>query len=562
MKFNWKQNIIFLVVILIAVVLRFYQLDKIPPGLIIDEASEGYNAFSILHTGRDRYGQSLPILFRSFGSFQAPLYTYLSVVPIYLWGNSIFSIHFVSALSGVVLVIITFILFANVKKRREIGLSASAAFLVAVSPWAVFFSRIGTEASLGVTLFALSLLIFYLSLSRFWLFPLASFALGLSTHAYYSERLISILFLIGFILLFRKSLLLKKKFLILGIILFTLTQIPHLIIANSGALTRRLNQVEYFSNQFFQSNSGSLRFVPLGRPLFVIREFLSQYLAYFSPKNLFFDPDPQAARSMPDLSVFYSWMIIPFIFGLRSLVINRLSTISKMIILLVILAPIPASLTRDPFSSIRSIDFLWGVTMIIALGVNYLLNFFSSIKFKALILITIASLSFIQLYLSYFVLLKYERSENYGFSYLELLEKIATQQDTKFVVDSSRELGTGIRFAFLKGYNPSSLQQVLSKQIKGQYYSNFEFDEAYALDNIEARPIIWEEDIYKEQVLVGDLLAISDDQVKEHYLKFLFDVKDMAGNISLKAYMTNPKRKCGAGVLKGETNLKYCREYL
>lgn len=562
MKFNWKQIIIFLVVILIAVVLRFYQLDKIPPGLIIDEASEGYNAFSILHTGRDRYGQSLPILFRSFGSFQAPLYTYLSVVPIYLWGNSIFSIHFVSAVSGVVLVIITFILFANVKKRREIGLSASAAFLVAVSPWAVFFSRIGTEASLGVTLFALSLLIFYLSLSRFWLFPLASFILGLSTHAYYSERLISILFLIGFILLFRKSLLLKKKFLILGIILFALTQIPHLIIANSGALTRRLNQVEYFSNQFFQSNSGSLRFVPFGRPLFVIREFLSQYLAYLSPKNLFFDPDPQAARSMPDLSVFYSWMIIPFIFGLRSLVINRLSTISKMIILLVILAPIPASLTRDPFSSIRSIVFLWGVTMIIALGVNYLLNFFSSIKFKALILIIIASLSFIQLYLSYFVLLKYERSENYGFSYLELLKKIATKQDTQFVVDSSRELGTGIRFAFLKGYNPSSLQQVLSKQIKGQYYSNFEFDEAYALDNIEARPIIWEEDIYKEQVLVGDLLAISDDQVKEHYLRFLFDVKDMAGNISLKAYMTNPKRKCGAGVLKRETSSNYCREYL
>lgn len=562
MKFNWKQNIIFLVVILIAVVLRFYQLGKIPPGLIIDEASEGYNAFSILHTGRDRYGQSLPILFRSFGSFQAPLYTYLSVVPIYLWGNSIFSIHFVSALSGVVLVIITFILFANVKKRREIGLSAPAVFLVAVSPWAVFFSRIGTEANLGVTLFALSFLIFYLSLSRFWLFPLASFTLGLSTHAYYSERLISIIFLIGFILLFRKSLLLKKKFLILGIILFTLTQIPHLIIANSGALTRRLNQVEYFSNQFFQSNSGSLRFIPLGRPLFVIREFLSQYLAYFSPKNLFFDPDPQAVRSMPDLSVFYSWMIIPFIFGLRSLVINRLSTISKMIILLVILAPIPASLTRDPFSSIRSIVFFWGVTMIIALGVNYLLNFFPSIKFKALILITIASLSFIQLYLSYFVLLKYERSENYGFSYLELLKKIATQQDTKFVVDSSRELGTGIRFAFLKGYNPSSLQQVLSKQIKGQYYSNFEFDEPYALDNIEARPIIWEEDIYKEQVLVGDLLAISDDQVKEHYLRFLFDVKDMAGNISLKAYMTNPKRKCGAGILKGETNSSYCREYL
>ena len=139
MKFSWKQIIIFLVVILITGLLRFYQLDKIPPGLIIDEASEGYNAFSLLHTGKDRYGQSFPILFRSFGSFQAPLYTYLSVIPIYLFGNSIFSIHFVSAVSGVVLVITTFILLVNFEKRKKINLSTTAAFLVAISPWAIFF---------------------------------------------------------------------------------------------------------------------------------------------------------------------------------------------------------------------------------------------------------------------------------------------------------------------------------------------------------------------------------------------------------------------------------------
>lgn len=561
MNFNWKYIIIFLVV-LAATIIRFYQLDQIPPGLIIDEASEGYNAFSILNTGKDRYGQNFPILFRSFGSFQAPLYTYLSIVPIYFFGNSIFSIHFVSAVSGVVLVIITLILLVNAVKRREIGLAALAAFLVAVSPWAVFFSRIGTEASLGVTLFVLSFLILYLSLSRFWLFPPAVLVLGLSTHAYYSERLISILFLAGFILLFKKSLLLKKKLLILGIVIFLLTQIPHFMIAGSGALTRRLNQVEYFSKQFFQSNSGSLRFVPFGRPLFIAREFFSQYWAYFSPKNLFFDPDPQAARSMPDLSVFYSWMIIPFIFGLRSFVISRLSKLDRMIILLVILSPIPASLTRDPFSSIRSLVFLWSITVIIARGVNYLANFFLLFKLKVLVFITIAFLSLTQLYLSYFVLLKYERSENYGYSYLELLKKIAPQMGTKFIVDSSRELGTGIRFAFLKEYNPLFLQQVLSKQIKGQYYSNFEFDEPYVLDNIEVRPIIWEEDIYKEQVLVGDLLAISDDQVNEHYLRFLFDVKDMAGNLFLKAYATDPKRKCEEAVFKGETNLRHCREYL
>lgn len=562
MKFNWKHLIIFSAIILVAIILRFYQLDRLPPGLIIDEASEGYNAFSILHTGKDRYGQSFPILFRSFGSFQAPIYTYLTVIPIYFFGNSIFSVHFVSAVSGTVLVIITFLLLAGLKRKGEINLPVVVAFLVTISPWAVFFFRIGTEASLGVTLFALSFLILYLSLRHYWLFPTATFILGLSTHAYYSERLISALFLIGFILLFRKTLFLKKKLLILGLILFMLTQIPHLLIANSGAFTRRFSQVDYFSNQFFQGNSGELRFVPFGRPLFIIREFLSQYLTYFSPKNLFSDPDPQGARSIPDLSVFYSWMIIPFIFGLRSVVINHLSPINKMIILLMILSPIPASLTRDPFSSIRTLVFLWDITIVIAFGISYLLNIFFSIRFKLLILIAVVFLSLMQLYLAYFILLKYERSENYGFSYLELLKRIETEKDKKFVVDSSRELGTGIRFAYLKQYNPLLLQHVLSQQIEGQYYSNFEFDEPYSLDNIEARPIIWEEDIYKNQILVGDLLAISDSQVKEHHLKFMYDVKNMAGDVMLKAYMTDPREKCKSNKFEGKTSLKYCQQYL
>ena len=535
MKFNWKQIVIFFIVVFIAIALRFYQLDKIPPGLIIDEASEGYNAFSVLHTGRDRYGQSFPILFRSFGSFQAPLYTYLTVVPIYFSGNSIFSVHFVSAVSGVILVITTFILLVDFDKRKKINLPLVAALLVAVSPWAVFFSRVGTEATLGVALFGLSFLIFYLSLKRIWLFPIATFILGLSTHAYYSERLTSLLFLVGFILLFRKILVLEKKILVLGLIFFAFTQIPHLMILNSGAFTRRVTQVDYFNDQFFQNNSGDFRYIPFGRFLFIAREFSSQYLAYFSPKNLFFDPDPQDFRSIPDLSVFYSWMIIPFVFGLRSLIANRFTPLVKMIILLIILAPIPASLTRDPFSTIRTLVFLWGITVLIAFGIHHLLNIFSAFRFKNAIFIVIVLISLIQLYIAYFVLLKYERFDNYGFSYIELLKRTEQMEDKKFVVDSTRELGTGIRFAFFKKYDPLALQKILGNQILNRYYSSFEYDEPYVLDNIEARPIFWKEDVCKEQVLVGDSLAISDGQIKEHYLRFLFDVKDMAGNVALRA---------------------------
>lgn len=546
MKFSWKYIIIFISIITVSTALRFYQLDNIPPGLTIDESSQGYNAFSLLHTGKDRYGQSFPILFRLFDSIQVPLYTYLTIIPVYFFGNSIFSVRFISALSGVILIGITFLLFINFEKnRKNNSLAIVSALMVAISPWAVFYSRICTEASLGVTLFILSIMIFYFSLKRWRLFPVATFILGLSTHAYYSERIISALFLIGFIWLFRKTIFLHRKIFILGIVLFIITQIPHLWIANSGAFTRRIIQVNYFSEQFFQENSGTLRNIPFGRLLFIIREFASQYLAYFSPKNLFFDPDPQqGARSMPDLSVFYNWMIIPFFFGLRSLIVNRSLPLVRIMILLIIIAPFAASLTRDPFATIRVLAFLWGITIIIAFGLNYLLSLISSFKPKLLIFTVAVLLSLVQLYLAYFVLLKYERSHNYGYSYVELLKQIELMKDKHFVVDSSREPAVGIMFAFFKRYDPYKLQKNLGPIVAGRYYSTFDPNEIYIVDNIEARPIIWEEDPCKDQILVGDLLAISDGQIKEHYLRFLFEVKDLAGNVTLRAFKTDPKTKC------------------
>ena len=73
-------------ILLLSLLVRLYKLDTIPFGLSIDEASMGYNAYSLLQTGKDRYGEAFPVIFRSFGSFQAPLYTYFTVPAIFLFG--------------------------------------------------------------------------------------------------------------------------------------------------------------------------------------------------------------------------------------------------------------------------------------------------------------------------------------------------------------------------------------------------------------------------------------------------------------------------------------------
>ncbi len=82
-----KHWLILLLILILGIVLRFWQLGKTPTGFYLDEAALGYNAYSIMETGKDEYGKDWPILFRSFGDFKAPIYTYL-LIPIYkIWGD-------------------------------------------------------------------------------------------------------------------------------------------------------------------------------------------------------------------------------------------------------------------------------------------------------------------------------------------------------------------------------------------------------------------------------------------------------------------------------------------
>lgn len=542
---NLRKIAILSIVLFLSLLVRLYKLDTVPLGLNIDEASMGYNAYSLLQTGKDRYGQVFPLIFRSFGSFQTPLYTYFTVPAILLFGTSIFAVHLVSALSGFIVVCSTFVI-VYVGLKRNFNLAILITVVVGFSPWSILFTRFGTEASLGLALYVLSVAFFILSLSKIQFFIPASLLLALATHAYYSERVTSVIFFIGFVFLFFKKLFKRKWWLILGIIIFIATLLPHLIILRSGAFTRRLEQVNYFSKETFLHQGENLRNLPLGRAIYITREFLSQYIAYFSPRNLFFDPDPQGARSIPDLSVFYSWMVIPFFSGIYYLFKNKSFPLTKILILVTLISPIPAALTRDPFYTLRTLVFLWSISFAIALGIYTILIKIPSFYLKFGLTAAFLLFSAVSFYISYFVLFKYERADNFGYSYVKLLEFIEENKNLsqkRFVIDNSRDLGAGVRMAFLKKYDPIKLQQILHPQVGDMYYSSLEFAEEYTLDNIEARSIFWKIDLNREQILVGDNLAISDEQIEKHKLKFEFEIKDLSGKTTLKGYSTNFKEK-------------------
>lgn len=529
-----KYKLLFLVVITIGIILRIYKLDVIPMGVNPDEASIGYNAYSLLETGKDRYGKDFPLAFRSLGTYLLPIYTYLTIIPVYFYGPTAFSVHLISAISSIILIFVTLMLVSEIK-MITLQQKLLITLLISISPWAVYFGRAGHEISLSVTLFIISVLFFIKSLSRPKLIAPALGIAGLSGATYYTEHYLLVIFLSLSLWIFRKKFIGYRKYILIGLVILVLTQLPQLLLIRSEAFSRRLEQVNYLNNQ-------SLSFTD--NILYILNEFSSHYLEYFSPRSLFFDQDPQSSRSIPDLSVFYIWMVVPLLFGLKYMYQNKSNPVIKILIVLLIIAPIPAALTKDPFYSLRALLFFWILTIVIAFGMDYLLKLVSNISVRTALILILVLTSLVSFYNSYFILLNYERSQNYGYEYAQLVNKLKEYSGKRIVIDSSRVNPVYIWVPFYARLDPLKYQSQTNNLLKNDYYDNTSTETDLEIDNLSIRPIIWKSDVYNDEVLVGDQLSISPQQVIEHKLIPLFQIIGPDNKIKLIAYQTDPKQKC------------------
>ncbi|OGM22630.1 hypothetical protein A2961_03515 [Candidatus Woesebacteria bacterium RIFCSPLOWO2_01_FULL_39_21] len=515
-----------LILLVFCIFLFFWKLDSVPPGFYIDESMHSYNALSILETGKDEYGKSYPVLFRFYGSYNEPLYIYLTSVSIYLFGDNIFGARFISALAGISSVFL-FYFFIYVITKNKIT-SFFFALFAATNPWLLFYSRIGYEVATGFFLFFLGVFCFYLSFNKPKLIFLAYIIFSLSTYAAYTERFVSPLLAIVLTLIFKKHLSGKfnRKYFLLGIAGAAIIQLPHLVML--------------FTPAFFQK--GDL--FSAGLPLLVfIREFFSQYINYFSPEALFFKPDPDMQRSLPEISVFHLWMVVPYFIGWYFVFKNRSSKLSKILITSALITPIPAALTHDPFATHRAMPLLGPQLLIIGIGINKTFEFLKP-KFGWLILLLLFFLSGLFLWRSYFVLFPGERSYYWGEQYVELSKIIIQKPETHFVIDQGRLKTAYATIAYFTKIDPVIFQKSTGDTIKNNYYSALPYNHNYYFANVELRPLNWESDIYKDQILVGDTLSISQGQVEEHFLKKEFEIQDPLGETLLQGFRTNPKLKC------------------
>lgn len=148
-----KTYIVLVLIGILAFFLRFYKVAQIPPALSWDEVSIGYNAYSILKTGRDEFGRFMPLdAFVAYGDYKPVLPIYLTVPFVALFGLTELAVRLPSVIAGTLTVLLTYFLVAELFNRSLFAsrLSLLASLLLAISPWHMQLSRAGFEANIAL----------------------------------------------------------------------------------------------------------------------------------------------------------------------------------------------------------------------------------------------------------------------------------------------------------------------------------------------------------------------------------------------------------------------------
>lgn len=263
-EFIKKHKIIVTLVFILAVAIffRYWQITTLPGGLFPDEAANGLDINDIFK------GKITPFFER--GNGREGLFFYILSISVAIFGRGPWQHHIVSALIGVLEVLITFLL---VRRLFNFRIASLAAFFMAVSSWHVVLSRTAFRAIM-IPLFIT--LTFYF-LVRFWqaksdkekiwsaIFAGASFSLGF--YSYIAYRMM--IPIVGFLLCcyvfkyYRRNFTLKgllprygKSFLYFSAAaIIVISPLAYYFLAHPGSLVGRSGQVSVFSKDL---NHGDL----------------------------------------------------------------------------------------------------------------------------------------------------------------------------------------------------------------------------------------------------------------------------------------------------------------
>lgn len=407
---------ILILIFTVALFLRLYKLSEFPVGFHIDEASLGYNGYSLLLTGKDENNHPNPLYIDTFGDNRPSGYHYLTVLPIKLLGLSEFATRLPAALFGSITIFAIYFLVHVIFGNKKIALLSS--FFVAIAPWHIVLSRASGEAvvALFFILSGFSLIVYSIQNQKLSFLFFGTLLVSYSFFFYHTPRIFVPLFFLSLILFLFPMLKRFKnrnyKIAIGSSWLFLIIVVFLLVFAVSGG-TGRYTQVNIFSfpetrlimeeqireDGILGTNVFTTRFFH-NKVIDYSLTFISNYFEYFSGSFLFIKGGLPIWYNVHGMGLIYLVGFPFLVLGIILLTTHK-KTEYKIPLIWLLVSPITAAITVDDIPNInRAIVMFPMIELIVAYGA---LLFIDKIKSKAKIPVVILISIFVLFNFLYFL---------------------------------------------------------------------------------------------------------------------------------------------------------------
>ena len=495
-------------IIILASIVRLFSMSTHPGGFTPDEASFGYDAYSILHTGQDQWGSWFPLTLKSFGDYKMPVYTYLAMPSISLFGLNIFATRLPNAIFGILAVWATYLFVMELFKKKEIALVSS--LMLAISPWHIAMSRGAFEANLTTFFLTISLYFLLLSFKNPKYYSFVFVFAGINLFTYHTARLLTLPVLLLAFLTFAKGYLKEIRNMRKGLFIASIFVLLTLVSLFSGGGQRlATSNIFSLSNNVFTDR---LSFINAGMPeilakitfnklSYVINIFATKYLDYFSFQFLFTQGAREATYGMiPGMGVLYWFEIVSVLFAIF-FAIKDFDRKIFFIIFWILLSPFPAALSLGPGLAANRAAFMmpaiqifsaYGLYKFYEVCIKYFNKKILTFSLSILILFSVARFVVVQWYVQPVVS---QKEMIYGteelFSYLN---QISSSYQTIILDKNISE--AHIFIAFYNKIDPSLFQQTTRTwNFENNGFLWVDQQPEYRVENYLIRNIDWQRDL-------------------------------------------------------------------
>ncbi len=271
-------------ILLLAGILRAWNITDNPPELYPDEIFTYLSAKNIVENGR-------------LVQYRLPAYGFASYVSSSFFGENPLGIRAPAVFFGLVSILLVYLLAMELFGDRAAALFA--AFFMAVIPWHIHFSRVGWESAsfLPYLLLSVYLFIYGINRERKWAIIVSFGVFALTLYTYLPALVYSTLFLACLLVIYRRYFLRERRVLAAGLTVFLVLSAPYLL--------------AIFTVAMFAHKASILLTFAGGINQETLSVFGSNYITHFGPDFLFTDGDPNL-RHGAGTGVIY-WVMLPFL---------------------------------------------------------------------------------------------------------------------------------------------------------------------------------------------------------------------------------------------------------